>query len=111
MAELPVACTLDVATLRTRREGLLSQLTAARSRFTSLPNGVRLEFQARSETLALMARVIEAERRCCRFLQFRLTVSPDEGPVVLELTGPPGTREYLFSLTGLMEPPQAGPYE
>ncbi len=42
-----------------------------------------------------MATTIAAERRCCRFLQFVLTMEPDEGPVWLEVTGPPGTAEFL----------------
>jgi hypothetical protein len=49
-------------------------------------------------TLGLIARAIDAERQCCRFLRFRVTVEPDEGPILLELTGPEGTREFLTAL-------------
>ena len=38
---------------------------------------------------------VDLERRCCAFLRFELTVEPGGGPVWLELTGPPGTREFL----------------
>jgi hypothetical protein len=98
MSDLPVACTLDEGTLRTRREGLLAQLTASAFRREWRPSGLRLEFVAGSETLGLIARAMDAERKCCRFLQFQLTVTPDEGPVVLELIGPVGTREFLEAL-------------
>ena len=98
MPDLPVVCTLDEATLKTRREGLLAQLAARAVRHGALPFGLRLEFDASSDTLALIAQTIDAERRCCRFLRFQLTVSPDEGPVVLELTGPAGTREFVEAL-------------
>ena len=98
MSDLPVACTLDPDTLKTRREGLLAQLVGTAIRRESLPDGMRLEFVASSESLALIGRVIDAERKCCRFLQFQLTVAQDEGPVVLELTGPAGTREFLQAL-------------
>jgi hypothetical protein len=98
MADLPVACTLDPAALEARREGLLAQLMSSVVRRDDLSNGWRLEFEPTGDTLALIARAIEGERKCCRFLQFRLTVSPDEGPVVLELTGPAGTREFLAAL-------------
>jgi hypothetical protein len=47
-----------------------------------------------------IAHAIDAERRCCRFLRFDLTVEPDAGPVVLDLTGPPGTREFIAALFG-----------
>ena len=42
--------------------------------------------------------MLDAERQCCRFLRFRLTVEPNLGPIVLELSGPPGTEEFLASL-------------
>ena len=98
MSDLPVACTLDEATLRTRRGGLLAQLVASAVKREALPEGLRLQFRPASDTLALIARAIDAERRCCRFLQFRLTVEPDEGPLILDLTGPQGTREFLEAL-------------
>jgi hypothetical protein len=50
------------------------------------------------DALAAIASTIEAERRCCRFLRFDVTVAPDGGPVWLMLTGPPGTREFLAAL-------------
>ena len=99
MSDLPVACTLDPATLKTRREGLLADLLRVASDRRDLPDGLRLQFGASSETLALIARAIDAERRCCRFLTFRLVVEPDEGPIVLEMTGPTGTREFLDALS------------
>ena len=48
--------------------------------------------------LASIARAVDAERHCCRFLRFTITVEPDEGPVTLDLTGPPGTREFVVAL-------------
>jgi hypothetical protein len=48
--------------------------------------------------LDLIARAIDAERQCCRFLTFHLTVEPDLGAFVLDLTGPSGTRDFLSDL-------------
>jgi hypothetical protein len=45
-----------------------------------------------------IGRAVDAERRCCRVLRFAIVVEPDEGPIVLELTGPPGTREFVAAL-------------
>jgi len=100
MSDLPIACTLDAAAIKTRRDGLLAQLSSSAKRCEQLPNGLRLEFAAGSETLALIGEAIDAERRCCRFLTFQLTITEDEGPVILELTGPAGTREFLDALFG-----------
>ena len=98
MAELPIACALTPEALRTRREGLLRDLVRCAERREDLDNGLRLEFAPSVETISLIARVIEAERHCCRFLRFGMTVEPDGGPVFLELTGPAGTRDFVSAL-------------
>ena len=63
--------------------------------------GYRFRFAASSEALAKIAAVIDAERQCCRFLRFQLTVEPDLGPLCLEVTGPVGTGEFLTDLLQL----------
>lgn len=98
MSDLPVVCTLDPAALKARREGLLSDLVRRAEARQDLPEGQRLRFAATADTLAAIARTIEAEHHCCRFLRFQITVEPDSGPIWLELTGPPGTREFVSAL-------------
>jgi hypothetical protein len=98
MADLPVVCTLTPQARAARRDGLLLTLVRRARAHEDLPDGHRFSFPADPETLALIATTIEAERRCCRFLRFRITVEPDEGPMSLELTGPAGTREFLSAL-------------
>jgi hypothetical protein len=98
MAELPIACTLTHEALRTRREGLLMDLVRRAERREDLPDGLRLAFAPSAETIALIARVVEAERHCCRFLRFGMTVEPDGGPLFLDLTGPAGTRDFVSAL-------------
>ncbi len=98
MAEPPVACTLTPEALRTRREGLLIDLVRQSKRREDLDSGLPLEFTPSAETIALIARAIGAERHCCRFLRFGMTVEPDGGPVFLEMTGPAGTRDFVSAL-------------
>ena len=98
MAELPIACTLTPEALRTRREGLLMDLVRRAEHREDLSDGLRLEFAPSAETIALIAQAVDAERHCCRFLRFGMTVEPDGGPVFLELTGPAGTRDFVSAL-------------
>jgi len=98
MAELPVVCTLSRAALAARRQGLLADLLRRADDHQELSEGHRLRFTAHADTLASIARAIDAERQCCRFLRFQIIVEPDQGPISLELTGPPGTREFLSAL-------------
>ena len=97
-SSVPIVCSLTPEALRARREGLLSELLRRAEAREPLPDGLHLRFPAATETLALIARAIEAERHCCRFLRFELTVEPDGGPFYLRLTGPSGTRDFVEAL-------------
>jgi hypothetical protein len=94
----PLVCTLTPETVQTRRAGLLPGLLTRSDSWETLSDGYRLMFVATGDTLIAIARTIEAERQCCRFLRFTVTVSPRGGPIELDVTGPPGTREFLDAL-------------
>ena len=94
----PVACTLTAAELEARRQGLLPGLLQKAVDVSDLPNGLRLRFDSAPGLLLELARVMEMERDCCRFLSFDLKADPGAGPVTLEVTGPEGTAEMLRSL-------------
>jgi hypothetical protein len=98
MPDLPVACTLSPEQLVGRQQGLLAELLRRADTHEELTNGHRWSFAATDDVFAMILRMVEAERRCCRFLRFQIIVEPDGGPVSVELTGPPGTREFLAAL-------------
>jgi hypothetical protein len=97
MADLPIVCTLDEDTRKTRREQLLGGLIAAADTREELTDGYRFRFRQADILPRLMA-VIDAERKCCRFLKFEVALEPDLGPAWLTVTGPAGTREFLAAL-------------
>ena len=96
--ELPIACILTDAELATRRSELLPGLLSKSHSKEAIPGGFRWSFSESMGLLQAIARVIEAERICCKFLRFRLTVEPDGGPLFMEITGPDGTQEFLDSV-------------
>lgn len=98
MEDLPIACTLSDDALRARKSGLLAQIATMATNMAKLPAGYRLDFPATSEALTRITAMIDAERQCCRFLRFTLTVEPNLGVIALELSGPEGTREFLDAL-------------
>lgn len=98
MKELPIACTLTPREMAARTSTLLPGLLSRAREFQDLPEGVRIRFDATTETLHQIVAVIDAERQCCRFLQFQLTVEPDGGPLWLDVSGPPGTKDFLATL-------------
>ena len=93
-----VSCTLSPDALAARRDNLLARVAAVARVNQPTDDGRRFEFDASDDTLALIASMIQAERKCCQFLQFHLTISAAGGPIALELTGPAGTREFLDAM-------------
>jgi hypothetical protein len=61
-------------------------------------DGYRLTFAPSSDTLRAILDVVDAERQCCRWLRFTVTVAPEDGPITLELGGPAGAREFLTAI-------------
>ena len=113
MTESPIVCTLTGAELRAGRDELLPGVVASAVARRELPDGLRLELPPSGEQLRRVAVMIDRERRCCRFLTFRLEVGADGAPFVLEVTGPPGTREFLAGLAaaaGSLDSPSAEPH-
>jgi len=98
MSDLPIVCTLGPDALKARKQGLLARVAAISIDTRKIGTGHRFEFASAPETLSLIADMIEAERHCCRFLRFALTVEPNGGPISLEVTGPPGTEAFLSAL-------------
>ena len=101
MADVPIACTLSSDALEVRRQGLLSELLRRVQSHEFTADGLRVVFAADGETLATIAQVVDAERFCCRFLRFVITVAPDGGPIALELSGPAESREFIAALLDL----------
>ena len=98
MRDLPIVCTLQPGELNARATQLLPGVVAAAKARYAIENGFRFEFQPDSEVLASIVRMIDAERQCCQFLRFQLTIEAAGGPVVLEVTGPPGSQEFLDAM-------------
>jgi hypothetical protein len=97
-ANFPIACTLSRTELESMREGLLPGLLKDASERESVPGGFRWRFDLRGDSLKRVAAVIESEHGCCRFLRFAVVVEPGDGPLWLEVTGPPGTEDFLAEL-------------
>ncbi len=100
MRDLPVACSLSADELGVRRQALLPGLLALATGHHDLEQGRRLTFPPAAGTLDAIARAIDAERHCCPFLRFALTVDQADAPFTLDITGPPGTKEFLADLLG-----------
>lgn len=100
MAKVAVACSLDGPALAGRQAELRAGVLAEAQSVERLLNGYRWRFDSRPDLLGRLGPVLDAERRCCRFLSIALTADADLGDVVLEITGPEGTAEFLGEWIG-----------
>ena len=96
MTNLPVVCTLTPDTIATRKAGLLPGLVQRADSREEVADGIR--FRLPPDALSAVLTTVDAERQCCRFLRFDITIEPDGGPIWLSLSGPPGTRDFLSAL-------------
>src|SRR5258708_18110614 len=97
MTDPPIVCTLTAPELRERRAGLLQRVRQrlAEVRPLAAAAGYELRFPGDEATVADVLEMVRLESRCCAFLRFRVTLEPAGGPLLLEVSGPPGGAELL----------------
>jgi len=98
MPNPPSACTLTPGQINGCRDHLIPGLFRRAQSNEVLPDGYRLTFEPATETLHAIADTLDRERQCCQFLRFQFTIEPAGGAIVLDLTGPKGTVEFLNDL-------------
>ena len=98
MSTLPIACSLTVPELQARRNEVLQKARAVALEMKEIDGGFSYRFSSNESVLADLSTLIQLEHQCCPFLRISLTVEAGDGPIWLELTGPPGTQEFLKSI-------------
>jgi hypothetical protein len=91
----PIACSLTTVELRDREATLLAQFRSAVIETEELQEGYAFRFPGDGKWIGLIAELIVAERECCPFLPFEMAALPNMGPVIVRVTGPAGTKEFL----------------
>ena len=97
LAAANLACDLDALTPTEREQqaATFEQLRQQVQAVEEQPDGWAVKLPTAADTLLLVARFIENERRCCPFFDFTLNVTPDAGPIWLRITGRPGVKDLL----------------
>jgi hypothetical protein len=93
---IPIACNLTAIpdAERPRYFALRSEILAAVTSVTELPDGYSLHLPEGRTPLVALAEWIAFERVCCPFLRFRLSVDA-ESPLRLDLLGDDGVKDFL----------------
>jgi hypothetical protein len=98
MNDIPIACTLSPSELRDASAMLLPGLARSAAKREMPADGIRLTFDPGLGVVTHIAGIIDRERECCKSLQFTLIVPPSMALVHLDVTGPPGTVDFLRDL-------------
>lgn len=99
MPETRNSCTLNPSDQEKRFAEFAEVAAAALLEARRTAHGARLLLRHSSSVQTSLWRLIEAERRCCSFLEFGVEVS-DDG-ILVDVTGPPAARlliDRLFEL-------------
>jgi hypothetical protein len=83
---LPIACTLEDVEAGERMQAWRRLADSALLASERSADGVRLVFRSNPAAERSLLELVEAERRCCPFLDLRLVRAPDA--VALEVSGP-----------------------
>ncbi|MBA3321225.1 MAG: hypothetical protein H0T45_07215 [Pyrinomonadaceae bacterium] len=101
---LPIACLLTAPELQERRRTVLQKFRSAVTEVKELEAGYSYSLPADGEWLAELANLVDLERQCCPFHRFNIIVEPAGRPIVLEITGPAGTKEFLEATFNQIHP-------
>ena len=95
---IPIACMLTDKELQERRKNYLAKTAHFLIGVDELDNGFVYKFPVEDSILQDLITVINLERKCCPFLNFKLVLESGKTEVLLELTGANGTKEMIKSL-------------
>lgn len=98
-----VACTLTAGQIKCQADHLIPGLVARAHKRQWTADGLHLSFAPTSDSLAAIVETIDRERICCAFLAFTLRVPMSGMDFTVDVSGPPGTREFLETLDITME--------
>ena len=93
--DMLIACCLTSAELREREATLLAQFSSAALATEELRDGYAFRVPGDGKWIAMIAKMIVAERECCTFSTFEFVAQPSMGPIIVRVTGPAGTKDFL----------------
>lgn len=96
-----LTCKLMPEELRLRKETVLKSLKEKVLEKKELKDGYAFRFAGTDENLEELMSFIKAERECCDFFIFNLSISGDKSEVWLALTGVEGAKDFVTEELGL----------
>jgi len=102
--ELPIACDLAGGERNRRREAVGGLLNKSRLA-GELEDGYEFAFPGEAGWAMRLTEFVVAERSCCPFFRFGLVFEPGGGEILLRVTGPDGTKQFISQAFSLASSP------
>lgn len=90
-----LVCSLTDEEFRKHKETVIASLKKQVLEKKELDNGYAFRFKGDAKTLKEVNAFVDAERQCCEFFTFDLSVSVDESEAWLSMTGPEGVKDFI----------------
>ena len=93
--DMPIACCLTSAEPGERAATLLAQFSSAVIGTEELQDVYACRVPGDGKWITIIAKMIVAERECCPFLTFEFVAQSSVAPIIVRVTGPTGTKDFL----------------
>jgi hypothetical protein len=92
---LPVACALNDAEFCEREQLILQKILQNVLERKELADGFGFRFASDDDLFREITEMIILERKCCPFLDFKITLEAGNGDIRIEMTGAEGAKEFI----------------
>jgi hypothetical protein len=91
----PIACSLTTPEFRDREATILAEFRSGVMETDELQEGYVFRLPGDARWIRLVAELMVAERECCPFLAFEMSLVPHAGSMMVRVTGHAGTKEFM----------------
>ncbi len=88
-------CSLTAEELKERKAAALAVIKTQVRERQEVHDGVVYTFASSDLLLDQLLEFIKAERSCCPFFKFELTIRDVNNPAMLRITGPDGVKDFI----------------
>jgi hypothetical protein len=109
VTECGVECGLSPDQRALRRDRFDQAIRPRIQEVRELSDGYALRFDPDDALIINVTSWIRDERKCCGFLEYRLVVERDDGPIWLQAIGDPNAKQFVANALGLPQPGETRP--
>lgn len=95
MPQALIVCRLTTPELQKRKSTVIDALQKKVLEKNELADGYAFKFNGTDLVFDQLTEFIKSERQCCEFFTFTIKVSDEKSFILLDITGPNGTKDFI----------------